>query len=293
MGCWNETCFVSKLPIHYDEDIVMILCVDTPFADGQVHTCYPCDSYKPFGYPIYGKYDDYGGIKDIKNAEKVLKYLEIFAFSRVDDDDEYEVTAGNLNEFLNLVSEQKIKCSFYSKPITPMLIKRPLYDKLINHVKNRKMYSGETYKTEFTNTVMSELRKIKPRVVKADEDTLGYELYHATDIHAAQLSHRDSGHEITNYLLTRILRKLVDGKTGSRELNDLLEIMCLKTAFQLLRIGYFCTSGAGSQSDEMLIHKLVAKFVIDECKRKIDEYRAEDDTTLSDDELLSETLYHC
>ena len=311
MGCWNGTCYISKLPIFCDEDTVMILCIKNKFAiDTETpQTCYPCDIYKPFGYAIYGKYDDYGSIDRIENVDEVVSYLNKFSFkyeTRFNDDvTNYQVTAENLEEFLSAVVSEEIK--FEDNLIVPMLIKRPLYDTLISHVKNRPMYSGKTFEHEFNEKVLSELHEIKNKgsqllhdktQSKVDDDEIKDILcYLVSEISIAQFIYvRDMSWEITNNLLLRAILNDLNGKSNTYEINKLLEIVCLKTAFRLLRIGYFCITGSGSQSEEMLIHKIVAEFILSECQNRIDEFLEEyddDEDKPSDDEILSETLYCC
>lgn len=63
MGCWNGTCNISKLPIFHGDDIVVIPLVAVS-DDLSTSTCYPTDNFVPFAMPIFGKYNDYGGIED-------------------------------------------------------------------------------------------------------------------------------------------------------------------------------------------------------------------------------------
>lgn len=56
MGCWNETCGLSSLPIRAGDEIALIAL----YGSGEL-------GYSPMCVPIYGEYDDYGGIKNIQN----------------------------------------------------------------------------------------------------------------------------------------------------------------------------------------------------------------------------------
>lgn len=311
MGCWNGTCYISKLPIFCNEDTVMILCIKNRFASDTEtpQACYPCDIYKPFGYAIYGKYDDYGSVDQIENVDEVVSYLNKFSFkyeTRLNDDiTDYKVTTENLEKFLSAIVSEEIK--FEDNLIVPMLIKRPLYDTLVNHVKNRPMYGGETFEHAFNEKILSELHEIKNKGLhllydktqnKIDNDEIKDILcYLVSEISIAQFTYiRDMSWEITNNLLLRAILNELNRKSNTYEINKLLEIVCLKTAFTLLRIGYFCITGSGSQSEEMLIHKIVAEFILSECQNRIDEVLEEysdDEDKPSDDEILSETLYHC
>ncbi len=67
MGCWNETCVLTRTPIHYGADVVSLTTVQGPNyrepAGGGYKTALL------FGLPLAGKYDDYGGIEELTNPE--------------------------------------------------------------------------------------------------------------------------------------------------------------------------------------------------------------------------------
>ena len=73
MGCWNETCLVSHLPIYYGDRIVAI-----PIVEG---TCggtgvYSTDYWGIFLPPVRGEYDDYFDrlAKDVKQYGKPVLF---------------------------------------------------------------------------------------------------------------------------------------------------------------------------------------------------------------------------
>lgn len=64
MGCWNGTCFFSGLPIIVGDPAVIF-----PITTDD------CSSVL---YPIYGEYDDYGGLINIKENAVTAKMVELF-----------------------------------------------------------------------------------------------------------------------------------------------------------------------------------------------------------------------
>jgi hypothetical protein len=70
MGCYNRTAFFSHLPITGGEDIVMFLCADVSraFSNNRNDSC-PISivggGITPLAAPLFGKYDDYGGIENV------------------------------------------------------------------------------------------------------------------------------------------------------------------------------------------------------------------------------------
>lgn len=66
MGCWNETCGITQMPIEGGDKVRMFLIVETEhWHDGGV-LHYSTDLWKPFGLPLKGTYDEYGGIENIE-----------------------------------------------------------------------------------------------------------------------------------------------------------------------------------------------------------------------------------
>ena len=61
MGSWNETCAVSRLPILSGDKVVGVLLANMNKAP----RFNPASSWAPVGLPVYGAYDDYGGIEDV------------------------------------------------------------------------------------------------------------------------------------------------------------------------------------------------------------------------------------
>lgn len=56
MGCWNETCMLSKLPIFHGEKVKILFLVENPNGSRTDPTL----QYLPMPLVIEGKYDDYG-----------------------------------------------------------------------------------------------------------------------------------------------------------------------------------------------------------------------------------------
>ena len=61
MGCFNETCMLSNLPILAGDEIVTLLLMETEEGRG---SCNPGVFFHPVPFMIYGKYNDYGGVEN-------------------------------------------------------------------------------------------------------------------------------------------------------------------------------------------------------------------------------------
>lgn len=71
MGCFNLKGFMSDITIGYGDEVVLFLALYKPRAE----KFYVCDEAIPIALPIYGKYDEYGGLEDIVYDDNV-KWLE-------------------------------------------------------------------------------------------------------------------------------------------------------------------------------------------------------------------------
>lgn len=99
MGCWNETCGVSKMRIKSGESIRLLPIVMNPFHVHEVKGlskdipeqqsfsgqsgCYIGDLWTPLCYPIRGEYNDYGSIEDVpdstdKDKAELAQFLGAF-----------------------------------------------------------------------------------------------------------------------------------------------------------------------------------------------------------------------
>ena len=72
MGCWNETCMISHLPIHEGEQVGAVILARV----GDSHTSSHCDEvWKPVSPVFMGEYTGYGSISvadDDYYAKKVM-----------------------------------------------------------------------------------------------------------------------------------------------------------------------------------------------------------------------------
>lgn len=56
MGCWNETCGITNLPVFNNDKAVLVPLIRDKFATTDD------EQWIPAGLPVFGRYDDYGGI---------------------------------------------------------------------------------------------------------------------------------------------------------------------------------------------------------------------------------------
>lgn len=66
MGCFDESCCMSNIPIHYNDDVVQIYVtgIDGETCQGNM---YFDTVWTPMSLPIFGKYNDYGDVEPYDN----------------------------------------------------------------------------------------------------------------------------------------------------------------------------------------------------------------------------------
>lgn len=77
MGCWNETCMLTDLPIYEGETVGAVLLIK---KNNMGKTYYPNDMWEPISPIIYGTYNGYGEITDI-DLDTQRQILDIFRFA--------------------------------------------------------------------------------------------------------------------------------------------------------------------------------------------------------------------
>jgi len=79
MGCWNETCVLTRLPIRYGAPVVALTTVYGP--DHREVGGSTSKNDLLFGLPLIGKYDDYGGVENLKSPALDALHNKAFAQS--------------------------------------------------------------------------------------------------------------------------------------------------------------------------------------------------------------------
>ncbi len=68
MGCWNETCGLTQMPICGGDPVRMFLIVENAYPRGSRDVCisYGTELWRPYGLPLKGTYDEYGRLENIE-----------------------------------------------------------------------------------------------------------------------------------------------------------------------------------------------------------------------------------
>lgn len=308
MGCWNATCSVSNLPIFYGDKIVLIPLMKVKDKTS-FNTCYATDNFVPFAFPIFGRYDEYGGIEEIISDELNETLLRSYEYwythdeSFTKENSRINISEKTFEQFVNDViccNEGiciKMNTGLHKNDmveINYIMVHYDLYLTLLNDVGSRIPYDCSTcYQQALFNSFKNKIQKCKDMVnsydeliVKLPDKKAYFEAVRESEI-------VDKANDVFSYGIflnpsrrgwTTVMKKLVedfDEDTLKKVVNQTL----FTQALSFLRKGYHCDSGAGSQSQETHIHRLLAEWIIDKISNNATEHNAEVD---DEEDIISE-----
>lgn len=251
MGCWNETCSLTNLPICWGEPTVAILLEQTPHVSHQNGIVYPDDIFRPVGLPLCGKYDDYGNLEDVTTHLWNQEFLQL-ANARKENPNSLEHT------------------NFHT-PI--MFIHKDIYDKVIENIGNRiPIGATKSYRECIHDKLVAQIKESQSL------------LFVINNPFSIGLQHSQ---ETADFFYEKYTSS--DDETLKEDLlNEIINAQLFYDALTLLRKGYLVCSGSGSQSLETNLQVLIARFILDYVKNKpIDP----DDDTPPDENGYEESVY--
>lgn len=279
MGCWNETCFFSNLPIMAGERIVLIPLISS-FGIESGKTCYVTDNYSPMGFVFRGEYNDYGGIENYSVSNIINDFFSTKKIKKIYNKDVTEedcikafkqsslkspmniaknlmqaepIDFANIDEFLEHLIHEGLCYGIRKLPLNFVMIHEELYDSLINEIGERIPYGqGKTFRKLWEENIYN--FKAKKEQDKKIWKELGMDI-----VPCISSPSQEIGIPGANGCYDFMLSKILEGRDDL--IDVLVDTVMLTTAVSLSRKGYLCLSGAGSQSQEYKIHLLLSNFI--------------------------------
>ena len=188
--------------------------------------------------------------------------------------------------------------------INYIMVHYDLYLTLLNDVENRTPYgSDKCYQRCLFDSFKKKIEKCKKTV--DDYDKLMVELpdkkAYFEAIRESEIVNQTDGVFSYGMFLNpsrrgwvTVMKKLVedfDEETLKRVVNQTL----FTQALSFLRKGYHCDSGAGSQSEETHMHRLLAEWIIDKISNNAIEHNSEvdDEEDMISENGVKETIFFC
>lgn len=281
MGCWNETCFMSHLPIMRKEDVVVFVLTPTVHINEEGPSCYYDDKYVPLSFPLRGKYNEYGGLYDIQHEEMHATFLPKIKQYFTREDGEYTpYNWVSVEKFLTDISSRKV---FVAVPgdtyrrLALAFVHAKLYDILLGEISNRIPYGkNETVRQLYQIRVRDSFMKYKELVLNTPFSSGAFcEMMYLnpTKYRHIEIIVRDMFTNADEKLMTALEDYRIWGKVMNYS-----------------RVGYCTNSGCAGQDAEFTLHKLIAKFIFEHCDTYIAQ-QLEDDPETNPLTVLDETFY--
>lgn len=323
MGCWNETCALSNLPIVVGERIKFLILLMTGTAG---RSYYYNDTYIPLCLPMSGTYDDYGSAKDIKVDDITLEYLKNQKFYIIDKN-ERDIKEEKIEGVTNVI--RNFGCSSMTFVALNSLLNFEKYEftdikTFVDDVSRDELffeYGGKYYQLQIImyhenlyDTLVSNFEVRVPYEQKKNLRSLWIE----------KLNKYYKG--IKEYIE---LKKLPEESLTKKQLSDLIHYEFAEPVFRTARYGYnffkwydnfitddealnsfishmvdyiiftytlsygrngfYCVSGLGSQGDERKVQTIIAEWILEYCRNLENErehYDDEDDNCDPDEETV-------
>lgn len=284
MGCWNETCALSRLPIFSGEPVVAIITIGRPTVAGECY--YANDDTNMFTFPIRGKYDDYGSLEEdsIKMSDTTREFLLSCEFI-TKEGNVYKIDSWN--EFFRDVNELKIESNDEDYFLGLMLVHQALWDNIVENYENREYYKGEGTPKEklpllYDNKVNRIMNDKKKMFDDFDNTEIKLSWLLFLSLKREFFSASILGPTILDFIDNQIILREVDPNNFKEEY--VYYVMTYQW-MNLSRFAFFSYSGMGSQSQEMMIQRIIAEFIM-----KYTDKKREEAYEFGEDNPLEETL---
>jgi len=248
MGCWNETCAISHLPIVDGQETVGLFILE---------------KNELLFYPFEGAYNDYGALENIvetPNTDYIFKVMtgdKKFKFDTSQDHYEKEIEEGR-KSFEGLVKAVERGLVLRrtaaledqaSAPARLILFRKPVYEAALELAAKKRHPWKKGTVGDGIKRAQQEAREIADKIASGEMQTLGRSLIREkTEIRQCYIYHRDFGYFYRS------------------EFDDYLERICslqlLVTFFSYLRKDIDCVQmGRGSQESNYKFWKRVNKMM--------------------------------
>jgi len=314
MGCWNETCALTNLPICSGDRAVYLPITEVAHhGDYKIPICYyySSDRFQVSGLPIRGTYNDYGTLEKVDDTpsmaltvkcyQKLLKDKELTIEDSRHSDDPTEIK--DVYSLQKLIERERL---FYGskRSIGFMAMHEEFYDAIIDKILKRKMYpNNNTFKDEIEKCLKKtkkEYDDIETEYEIKETDSVEKQIKSMSKKFIAQgrvygeLSGFFSyGNGERNQLLKgeMYLEAILKDMDNKALIKEVVDLFAFDTALGLMRVMYAPQCGKGSQSREYDLHVVLAKGILKKTEKVIKE--ASDYYILEEDEdPTAETLFN-
>lgn len=287
MGCWNGTCGISNLPIVSGDKIVLFIIKYNKYGEtNSGGFCYTTGQYSPITVPVFGEYNDYGGIEPItKNGDIVFEHFMGMRHEFKVDESELARnrligTPENIDDLINNYIERGV----YENLGFMMVLEEVYNEMLVAFLKEKEKYVAGAHK------FISAYKKKEKELESLDPNSKEYfflerDLNHPYSLHTFDESYKNlfiracSSTQDNQYLLKSLVMKLPH-QTEDDLLHSIVDLFLMEYILHELRKFWTIQSGAGSQAEDYDLHQKLANTVLlisEKKKNRWEEYWEENE----------------
>lgn len=293
MGCWNATCNITNLPIISGDKVVLIPLAKTK-ENSDFNVCYPTDVFVPFGLPLFGNYDEYGSINNIKTSDEnknhLLNNYNYFYEENDGVDIRYEVAPkDNFENFVKNVICSNNKCYIRTNSllhkngmveINYMMIHLGVYKLMIEKIAKKKSLDNKCTKEYIIDNFQKEIEKcqndfdcyaeMKQKMILEKVNSERTEALF--DLMMFERCYKLTKSLVFENVLNpcivswqNLIKNMME-TNNEKLLLDIVDLHLFTLALDSLRKGYLCDCGVGSQECNTDMHSLIAQYVLEHIK---------------------------
>lgn len=243
MGSWNETCALTNLAIEAGDEIVLV-------PTGRVSHSYAADNeWQPFCLPLYGVYNEYGGVA-VHDNTKELRAYHTQALPLLDND----ITArtGDGSEVSAILSHWTNE----QAGRTTLVFHRSAWDKALEAVSTYAEYpvsaSPHTTLRRYVQAELAAMRDTYERTLKERWDE-GPVALSSAEIEVF-LKHQGHSKDFFRSLIMPILRK---PDALPRLSDELVNLMLMAKFLEFTRRTWNVSADKGVQDVNPALHRVI------------------------------------
>lgn len=276
MGCWNETCMLSHLPIMIGDAIKTIILIkrnNEPCSEN----VYFDDGYTPLTFPFDATYNDYGGVENVALSDySLIQIASTKLFAK--DNTPYDFTS--VEQLVDDINQTDIytKTAMGMRKLECVYIHKKLYDTLIEKISTRKPYNQSKSISELLMEKYSSVKDEWLDVIKNGKP-FDKENWMTMRLVASVFENANAYSFIQNLITYNVIK----ADNIDKFIKEAHDYRLFTYTISEGRIGYITRCGTGDQCRSIFTQKIIAEFILNEAKRQ-----TEDGDPVYDDE---ETLF--
>lgn len=292
MGCWNHTCAISNLPVHYNDKVIVLILkarytLDPNCSDNTMF-------WSPFPAYFEGSYNDYGAVENCHGPmlPYILDTLKTMIVEYAVGDNKYhdiEVSAKNftVEKLFEADHENRLQAkptqferNFHGatspSPLKHIVILKSVFDKIISTIKcgeyddnYKRLYRGRDELKEQAKQLADHIIKLRTIDRKVDDGViLAFEMQNQIEqLNSIGRHIWFSRMGISNWdISTKCELTLSSGMEQNLIhffLNQYVDLMLLDLFMVDARKMWVPTTGSGSQSSSTYGQELLASIIMD------------------------------